>query len=75
MGFLVIVITGLLLFDSCQSTPLDDYVHAPDSHNNYTLIQTYELPDYTIYILNFTSQKWLDGKYRSMHCVPIVYCM
>ena len=60
---LVFVIVGLLLVDKCQSTPLDDYVHAPDSHMNWTIIKTYEQPDHVLYILNFTSQKWFDGKY------------
>jgi PhoPQ-activated pathogenicity-related protein len=27
---------------------------------NWTVLHTYELPDYVLYILNFTSQKWLD---------------
>lgn len=45
--------------DEC--TPLDDYVHAPDPHFAWTLIQTYEEIDYKLYVLNFTSQKWLDG--------------
>jgi hypothetical protein len=44
-----------------QQTPLDDYVKAPDPHYNYTLIKTYRIEGYTLYILNFTSQKWLDG--------------
>jgi hypothetical protein len=72
-AFLVVVVAGLLLFDKCQSTPLDDYVHAPDPHMNWTVLQTYELPDYFLYILNFTSQKWLDGKYRAIHILSLVY--
>jgi hypothetical protein len=62
-----------LLFEKCQSSPLDDYVHAPDSYMNWTVLHTYELPDYVLYILNFTSQKWLDGKYRAIHTITCVY--
>lgn len=52
----------IILIDQYRSTPLDDYVNAPDPHFGWTLIQTYEEPDYKLYILNFTSQKWIDGK-------------
>jgi hypothetical protein len=45
-----------------SSTPLDDYVNAPDDHYGYQLIKTYNMTGYTLYILNLTSQKWLDGR-------------
>jgi hypothetical protein len=54
----------LLIIIKCESTPLDDYVHLDDGHFGWTIIRTYEEPDYKLYILNFTSQKWLDGKYE-----------
>jgi hypothetical protein len=73
-AFLVVVVAELLLFDKCQSTPLDDYVHAPDPYMNWTVIDKYELSDYDLYILNFTSQKWLDGKYRAIHTITFVCC-
>ena len=38
-----------------NSTPLDDYVFAPDTHYGYELIKTYNMTGYTLYILNFTS--------------------
>jgi len=57
----VSVIVTLLCVDKSQSTPLDDYVKTPDPHFNWTVIQTYQEPDYMLYILNFTSQKWFDG--------------
>ncbi|XP_061192028.1 autocrine proliferation repressor protein A-like [Saccostrea echinata] len=41
-----------------QATPLDDYVHRPDSYYKYTEIGSYRGPEYTMYILNMTSQKW-----------------
>jgi len=71
--YLIIVFVYLLTINQCQSTPLDDYVHAPDPHMNWTVLQTYELPDYFLYILNFTSQKWLDGKYRAIHILSLVH--
>lgn len=52
----------LLVSNKCMATPLDDYVRDNDPHFNWTLIQTYQEPDYKLYVLNFTSQKWLDGK-------------
>lgn len=42
------------------STPLDDYVNAPDPHFKYELIKTYDLTGFKLYILNMTSQKWQD---------------
>ena len=56
LGLLIVVFVNRI-----ESTPLDDYVRAPDSHFNWTVIQTYNEPDYVLYILNFTSQKWFDG--------------
>lgn len=55
---------AILIIAACpvSSTPLDDYVYAPDPNYGYELIQTYKQTGYTLYILNFTSQKWLDGK-------------
>jgi hypothetical protein len=62
LSFLVLFIISQLFIGAIHSTPLDDYVHAADPHFNWTVIQTYNQPDYTLYILNFTSQKWFDGK-------------
>ncbi len=42
-------------------TPLDDYVNKPDPAFAWKLIQTYPSPTYTVYVLNMTSQQWLDG--------------
>lgn len=57
-GFIII---GLLVIGKIEATPLDDYVFKADPTFGWTVIRTYEQPDYTLYILNFTSQKWLDG--------------
>lgn len=59
---LSIFIFAIILFNviNVNSTPLDDYVNSPDSHYKYELIKTYELTGYKLYILNMTSQKWLD---------------
>ncbi len=50
-----------LLLALAGATPLDDYVKAPDPHYKYEVIKVYELEGYTLYVLNLTSQKWLDG--------------
>ena len=56
-----------VLVGQTRSTPLDDYVYAPDPHFGWTVIQTYEQPDYVLYILNFTSQKWYDGTFFRLY--------
>jgi PhoPQ-activated pathogenicity-related protein len=57
---LLIVMLIAISFGGMRSTPLDDYVNAPDSHFSYELIKTYTMTGYKLYILNMTSQKWLD---------------
>ncbi|XP_005102804.2 autocrine proliferation repressor protein A [Aplysia californica] len=42
-----------------QSTPLDDYVRAPDPHYSFSFLKTISGPGFTLHILNMTSQKWL----------------
>jgi hypothetical protein len=59
----VIGIISVLCIGQSQSTPLDDYVKAADPYFNWTVIQTYREPDYVLYVLNFTSQKWFDGRW------------
>eukprot|EP01091_Cochliopodium_minus_P020808 TRINITY_DN920_c0_g2_i1.p1 TRINITY_DN920_c0_g2~~TRINITY_DN920_c0_g2_i1.p1 ORF type:complete len:505 (+),score=132.03 TRINITY_DN920_c0_g2_i1:1-1515(+) len=53
---------AVLLFVVCYSTPLDDYVNAPDPYQSYKLIDVISGPGYYAYMLNVTSQKWLDEK-------------
>ncbi|CAF3414533.1 unnamed protein product [Rotaria sp. Silwood1] len=59
-GFSVLIIISVFFVDKSQSTPLDDYVRTPDPHFSWKVIQSYQQPDYVLYILNFTSQKWFD---------------
>ena len=61
-GLVFAILSCFLLIQQSQATPLDDYVHAPDSYFHWTVIRSYQQPDYTLYIVNFTSQKWFDGK-------------
>lgn len=61
VGCLSAFIIVLLCIECVHSTPLDDYVYANDTHFGWTVIRTYQQPDYNLYILNFTSQKWFDG--------------
>ena len=65
-GLLVLGIISVALVNESQATALDDYVRVPDPHFNWTLIETYSDPDYMLYILNFTSQKWFDGKLEKL---------
>ncbi len=39
-------------------TPLDTYVHAPDSNYKYGLVRTIPGEGYTAYVLDMTSQAW-----------------
>ncbi len=45
-----------------NATPLDDYVYKPDDHYRYEILRRYKPEGYTLYVLNMTSQKWLNGK-------------
>jgi hypothetical protein len=56
MGMLV------LLLQPATATPLDDYVNTPDSHYTWSKLNwEHRGPDYTLYAINITSQKWLTG--------------
>lgn len=59
MKFFVLFIAVLNIF--VDSTPLDDYVNNFDSYYSYNIIQQYKLVNNEIYVINMTSQKWLDG--------------
>jgi PhoPQ-activated pathogenicity-related protein len=62
---LVLWIAALLL-RGISSTPLDDYVNAPDSHYKYEEVaQPFEGDGYMTYFLNMTSQKWLNESVTS----------
>lgn len=61
-GHFSLVSILVLLLNTCSSTPLDDYVNTPDSTFGWKRLQTYPRPTYTVYVLNMTSQKWMDSK-------------
>ncbi|CAF0982013.1 unnamed protein product [Adineta steineri] len=63
--FLSFCLLIFIVISKSYSTPLDDYVRAEDPHFGWSLIRTYEEIDYKLYVLNFTSQKWLDETYSS----------
>jgi len=69
VNVLFLCIFGILLsfnwIDQSFATPLDDYVKAPDPTFNWTVIRTFQQPDYVLYILNFTSQKWFDETFSN----------
>lgn len=60
LALILIFANELEICSLVEATPLDDYVKAPDSHYNWTLLKTYQMNEYNLYILNLTSQKWLD---------------
>lgn len=63
-NFISLVLIFLLaLTGNAFTTPLDDYVNEPDPHYNYTLITTQQEVDFKVYIINMTSQKWMDETY------------
>lgn len=57
----LVLLVSFAFLEQSYATPLDDYVHMPDPNYSWAVIRTYDQPDYTLYVLNFTSQKWLDG--------------
>lgn len=53
----------LALTSKAYTTPLDDYVNEPDPHYNYTLITIQQEVGFKVYVINMTSQKWMDETY------------
>ncbi len=45
-----------------KSTPLDEYVAAPDSHYKYELVRTIPGNGYTAYVIDLTSQAWRSAE-------------
>jgi len=57
---------GVYGVDWDVQTPLDEYVNREDSAYDYYVITTYdEDPDFTVHVLNMTSQKWFDESWSS----------
>jgi hypothetical protein len=55
------ILLFVIFLNQIESTPLDDYVHADNPHFGWEILNIYHESEYTLYILNFTLQKWLDG--------------
>lgn len=64
MWILVTTAVALWAVFPMRATPLDDYVHREDPHYQYSEIGSYRGPEYTMYTLNMTSQKWKTGRFR-----------
>ena len=45
-------------FAADRQTGLDVYVHAPDNHYQYQLVEKKHVSDYTAYLIRMTSQEW-----------------
>jgi PhoPQ-activated pathogenicity-related protein len=43
---------------AAQRTPLDTYVHTPDPHYRYELVETTQLPHETVFHIRMVSQAW-----------------
>ncbi|KAK7102758.1 autocrine proliferation repressor protein A-like [Littorina saxatilis] len=57
---LLLVVTTVQPLRPPVNTPLDQYVKAHDPHYNWTVLPwTHRGPDFTLYAINMTSQKWL----------------
>ena len=52
----------------CPS-PLDEYVYHWDPTFSYKLLQTYPSPTSTVYVINMTSQTWLNGIITSIEII------
>jgi hypothetical protein len=64
---LFVVVVSIISITS--STPLDDYVNKPDPNFSWKLLQTYPSAAGTVYILNMTSQQWMDGKVKHVKII------
>jgi PhoPQ-activated pathogenicity-related protein len=54
--FLLLAVVAAQAAD--HQTALDAYVHAPDSHYQYQLVEKQPNADYTAYLIRMTSQQW-----------------
>ena len=48
-----------------EPNELDAYVHSEDGFFSWTELEHYELEELDIYMLNMTSQQWMDGKNKN----------
>jgi hypothetical protein len=60
-----------LMVNMNYGTPLDDYVNTPDPNFAWKLIRTHPSSTYTVYVLNMTSQQWLNGIITSIKIIFI----
>jgi len=40
---------------------LDDYVNRENPLYEWNVIESFDYPEYTVTVLNLTSQEWMDG--------------
>ena len=58
---LLVVTLSLFVCVNCES-PLDAYIYHWDETCTWKLIETYPSETYTVYVINMTSQTWLNGR-------------
>lgn len=62
--FITLYFVSVFAVDWDVQTPLDDYVHRPDPAYEYYVLDIYdEDPDFTVHVLNMTSQMWMDESF------------
>ena len=61
-SFILLTLFSLNCQNLVLSTPLDDYVNEYDPNYSFKVVNyTYKGPGFTLFCLNMTSQKWLNG--------------
>ena len=58
---MLLFVTLTLIISMNYASPLDQYVFHWDFTCTWKLLQTYPSPTHTVYIINMTSQTWLNG--------------
>lgn len=58
LSLLLIASLSPSLYGAIQETALDTYVHAPDSHYRYELVEKSAQPGGTTFLIQMTSQQW-----------------
>lgn len=59
---LLLLVSIIARVKPASATPLDDYVNKPDPAYSWKVIRTNSTPKSTVYVLNLTSQTWMDCK-------------
>ncbi|CAH1784288.1 unnamed protein product [Owenia fusiformis] len=61
LGLCIVGCTAVANHPWSSWTPLDDYVHRPDSSYSWREVASYSKPGAQVYVVNMTSQIWKDA--------------